>query len=175
MRCGGRGSKIAAMTGHAMDYPPVSGGPYGEPDAGPLIVVGYDGSPNARAALAYAAGRAGTSGRVIIVYVHGPAPSWFGAPSYQPQTSDDPEAEHSVVRGALFELPPEIPHETMVRRGSPPAVLQEVATERDADEIVVGAHGSDPERLGLGNVARALLEGADRPVVVMTTRAAARR
>ncbi|HXD57553.1 MAG TPA: universal stress protein [Thermoleophilaceae bacterium] len=162
------------MTGHAMDYPPVSGGAYGEPEAGPVIVVGYDGSPNARAALAYAARRAGPSGLVIVVYAHAPGPSWFGAPSYQPPRSGDPEIAHSVVRTAEVELPPRIPHETMTRSGSPPTVLQEIATERDADEIVVGAHGSDPERRGLGNVTRALLEDADRPVVVMTTRAASR-
>jgi nucleotide-binding universal stress UspA family protein len=163
------------MTAHAMDYPPISGGPYGEPEAGPVIVVGYDGSPNARAALAYAARRAGPSGLVIIVYVHAPGPGWFGAASYQPPTGGDPETAQSVARGAELELPPGIPHETVMRRGSPPTVLQEIATEHDADEIVVGAHGSDPERRGLGNVTRALLEGVDRPVVVVTTRDASRR
>jgi len=159
------------MSSHALDYPPISGGPYGEPaERGPLIVVGYDGSPNARAGLGYAARRAGTSGRVIIVYANAPGPHWFGVASYQPEAGD----EHSVIRGAELALPPGTPHETMMRRGSPPAVLREIAIERHADEIVVGAHGSDPERRGLGNVTRALLEDADRPVVVMTTRAGSR-
>jgi nucleotide-binding universal stress UspA family protein len=153
---------------HAMDYPPVSGGPYGEPDErGPVIVVGYDGSPNARAALAYAAGRAGSRGRVLIAYAHAPAPIWVGAPSYQPLRDDD-----AGLSMAKFELPPSVRHETFMRRGSPPSVLQQIAGENDADEIVVGAHGSDPDRRGLGNVPLALLEGADRPVVVIPARAA---
>src|SRR5690349_4273742 len=46
------------------------------------VVVGYDGSPPAQAALAYAARRAGDGGRVIAVHAFHPAPDWLGSPYY---------------------------------------------------------------------------------------------
>ena len=56
--------------------------------------------------------------------------------------------------------------------GSPPSVLTRVAKERKADEIVVGAHGSDPQKRDFGNVPLALLGEADRPVVVVPSNGA---
>ena len=146
-----------------MDLPPVSGGDYGAP-ARPVVVVGYDGSPGGRAALAYAAWRAGHEGLVVIVNAAAPAPDWFGAPSYQPAA---PGEGKPLVEG--IELPEGVRHETVVEHGSPPRLLERAAARYEADEIVVGRHGSDPARTGLGDVPLALLGHARCPVVVVPT------
>lgn len=143
-----------------------------EPGARPVLVVGYDGSPNSRAALAYATRRAGPGGQVVVAHVYGPAESWFGAPSYQPEYEDYRPIRRTLAEAVEQDIPADVRHETVVRRGSPPDALQQIAAERDADEIVVGAHGSDPHRRGLGNVALALIETASRPVVIIPSRAA---
>lgn len=55
------------------------------------------------------------------------------------------------------------------RRSGPPAdTLAEAAKEFDVDEIVIGAHGGNPDATReLGSTARRLLEDAKRPVVVV--------
>lgn len=58
--------------------------------------------------------------------------------------------------------------ETDVRDGDPASVLRDVADEVDADELVVGARSGDPDATAaLGSTARAVLEAATRPVVVV--------
>ncbi|WP_306059083.1 universal stress protein [Natronococcus wangiae] len=58
--------------------------------------------------------------------------------------------------------------ETELRDGDPAPTLLEVAAEVDADEIVVGARGGDPDsERSVGSTTRALLEDASRPVVVL--------
>ena len=55
------------------------------------------------------------------------------------------------------------------RRSGPTADrLAEAAREFDVDEIVIGAHGGDPDATrALGSTARRVLEDANRPVVVV--------
>lgn len=58
--------------------------------------------------------------------------------------------------------------ETVRRSGTPADALEAVAADREADEIVIGAHGGDPDGTReLGSTARRLLEAASRPVVVV--------
>jgi nucleotide-binding universal stress UspA family protein len=47
------------------------------------VVLGYDGSEPARAALTYATQRAASGGRVVAVHAFQPAPDWLGSPYYQ--------------------------------------------------------------------------------------------
>ena len=47
------------------------------------VVVGYDGSAPAEAALAYAATQAAGGGRVVAVHAFEPVPTWLGRPQYQ--------------------------------------------------------------------------------------------
>jgi nucleotide-binding universal stress UspA family protein len=157
---------------HAMDLPPVSGGAYGETAAtdsrpGPVVVVGYDGSAGSRSALAYAANRVGLNGRIIVVHVTGPDRRWFGAPSFQPVSGDYRAAARAITE--QLTLPYGARCDTIVRVGSPPTVLERIATESAADEIAVGRHGPDRHRPGLGSVPHALLETARCPVVVVPT------
>jgi nucleotide-binding universal stress UspA family protein len=151
---------------HALDLAPVSDGPYGEKPRLTPLVVGFDGSPASKTAFEYACKRSGTRGRVIAVYVDGAGPSWFGAPSYQHEDANRPFGE-----SLLAELAANAPHgvhvERSVMEGPPPSALLQVAREYGAVEIVVGMHGSDPSKAGLGHVPKALIETSDRPVVVV--------
>ncbi|ELY80606.1 universal stress protein [Natrinema pallidum] len=58
--------------------------------------------------------------------------------------------------------------ETERRSGSPATVLLETAAAVDVDELVIGAHGGDPDATrAVGSTARRVLADATRPVVVV--------
>ena len=134
------------------------------------IVVGYDGSPVALAAVGYAAERVGEDGELIIAHSYSPPPEWQGTPYW------DRSVEHyQAYARELFERIPEdllaganIEHELM--EGPPARSLAELAESRDAEEIVVGSRGFGPFRATLGSVSHALLHEAHRPVVVVPAR-----
>jgi nucleotide-binding universal stress UspA family protein len=160
------------MTIHAMDLAPISGGAYGEtpkPER-PLIVVGYDGSVAGENALRYATERAGERGRVIAVHACGPGRWWFGAPSYQHTERDYRSSGESLIAGLEDRMPEGVSFEAVLTEGPAPKALADAAREQHTDEIVVGAHGSDPCKRGLGSVPLALLTQADRPIVVVSGR-----
>jgi nucleotide-binding universal stress UspA family protein len=139
------------------------------PQRSPTIVVGYDGSAPARAALLFAARQAGSGGRVIIVHAFELPPDLLGSPRY------DGILDERRGRGAalLRDLPldgdelagPE--YETELIGGAPAEAIASVARAQHADEIVVGARGLTRFRALLGSVSHELLHVADRPVVVI--------
>jgi nucleotide-binding universal stress UspA family protein len=151
---------------HALDLAPVSDGPYGEKPPLPPLVVGFDGSPASKAAFEYACKRSGSRGRVIAVFVDGAGPSWFGAPSYQHEDGSRPFAD-SLLAELATHAPRNVKLERSVVEGSAPSALLDAARQHGAVEIVVGMHGSDPSKAGLGHVPKALIESSDRPVVVV--------
>lgn len=58
--------------------------------------------------------------------------------------------------------------ETLTREGPPAQTVLSVVAERGHDVVLVGTHAGRPRSgPGLGSVARAVLEGCDRPVVVL--------
>jgi len=59
--------------------------------------------------------------------------------------------------------------ETLVREGTPAAVIRTVAAERDVDELVVGPRRGDPETSGTapGETVAALVADSEWPVVVV--------
>jgi nucleotide-binding universal stress UspA family protein len=134
------------------------------------LVVGYDGSPAARLAVAVAARRAGPHGIVWIVHALHPPPG-----RYEPDDKARWYAEHrdrawAVLDGLLLgdaaELT-ETTYETELVEGPPPAAMLAVARKHDADEIVVGSRGLGGVRALLGSVSHELLQIADRPVLVI--------
>lgn len=133
------------------------------------IVVGYDGSESARAAVDYAGRRAGADGTVFVVTAYGPPPDWLGHREY-----DRIVAQHRAHGNDLLEslmgvrdwLPP-ADYELELLEGPAAEALERVADTRGADEIVVGSRGRGRVRGALGSVSHALLRDARRPVVVM--------
>jgi nucleotide-binding universal stress UspA family protein len=65
------------------------------------------------------------------------------------------------------ELSSDVTCETELVEGTSAEALLAVASDRGADEIVVGSRGSGRSWTPIGSVSRQLLNGADRPVVVV--------
>jgi nucleotide-binding universal stress UspA family protein len=123
------------------------------------VVVGYDGSPEAHAAVTQGVRIA--RGRTVVI-VH---------------ANDDRDLGESVVDAILLEGNEELAdarYETRVVPGRPADALLDVARELDADTIVVGTRGAGRVGALLGSVAHELLQRSDRPVTVIPPRCAER-
>lgn len=138
------------------------------------VVVGYDGSPPAEAALERAAFDAGADGCVVAVHAYTPAPDWLGAPDYDRVLAAHQEHGRRLL-DALSGRDMAVEFETSLLEGAPARALIAAAEARDADEVVVGSRGFSPLRGALGSVSHALLHEADRPVVVIPERAVEER
>ena len=139
---------------------------------GHTIVVGYDGSDAARAALAYARRRAGDDGHVFVVHGYDLPPELLGAPYYDRLLAERQAHAQSVLVEVAQDADGPLVETELI--GSRPAeAIDAVARARHADEIVVGARGLSRARALLGSVSTELLHIADRPVVVIPGAAAA--
>jgi nucleotide-binding universal stress UspA family protein len=136
----------------------------GEAAEAATVIVGYDGSANARAALDYASRRiAEVGGQLVAVCAFYAPADWLGAPYYQVALNEYQERAREVTRG--LEDRPDV--ESDVVMAPPVEALTRVAQARDASEIVVGARGLGRFRAALGSVSHGLLHEADRPVVIV--------
>ena len=138
------------------------------------VVVGYDGSDEARVAVAVAIDRAQASDTLVIVHATTPASSWLGTPYYERAV----EQTHEAAERVLDEMRPiaeqvEMAIEFEVLEGPAAQVLIRAAAVRNADEIVVGSRGLGRIRGALGSVSQELLRDAARPVLVVSRDAAA--
>jgi nucleotide-binding universal stress UspA family protein len=131
------------------------------------VVVGYDGSPPARAALAYAARRAANGGRVVAVHGFQPPADWLGAPSYQRALDAYQAQGRELLRSLEEQSDLGVELTTSLLEGPPARAMVAAADARDADEIVIGSRGFGRVRGVLGSVSHAVLHQADRPVVVI--------
>jgi nucleotide-binding universal stress UspA family protein len=142
----------------------------GDTGEAPILVVGYDGSDHAAAAVDYATRRAAAVGGQVVAVCAFTAPSdWLGAPYYQSSLDDQRELAREVV-GRLADRSDV---ETDVVLGPPAEALARTAQARDAAEIVVGARGLGVFRAALGSVSHDLLHEADRPVLIVPSSTAA--
>jgi len=131
----------------------------------PTLVVGYDGSDAARAALVFAARQAGPSGRVFVVHAYELPPDFLGSPNYDRVLSERRDRGEALLRDLPLQDDPLAGPEYAPQ---PPAqAIADVARARRADEIVVGARGIGRVRGLIGSVSHELLHIADRPVVVI--------
>ena len=139
------------------------------------LVVGYDGSPQSRAAVDYAARRAGPDGRVFVVHAYAPPTDWLGGPNYQHVMNDHLERANAVMDALVLDDDPllDTNFETETLAQHPADAIIEVAETRRADEIVVGSRGHRGVRARLlGSVSQEVLHRADVPVVVIPPAAA---
>ena len=139
------------------------------------VVVGYDGSAPARAALTYAAERASNGGRVVAVYAFQPTPDWLGSPYYQRALDAYQAQGRELLQSLEEESDLGVELTTSLLEGPPARAIIAAADARDADEIVIGSRGFGPVRGVLGSVSHAVLHEADRPVVVIPADAASVR
>src|SRR6185503_6705241 len=136
------------------------------------VVVGYDGSEPARAALDYAARRAAGGGRVVAVHAFHPAPDWLGTPYYDRALAAHQSDARELLRSLEEQSDLGVELTTSLLEGPPARAIIAAADARDADEIVIGSRGFGPVRGVLGSVSHAVLHGADRAVVVIPAAAA---
>lgn len=138
---------------------------------GRVIVVGYDGSPSARAAVEMAAMHAGPDGKLYIVHAYDPPSDSLGYPYYQ-RALEDHEKQGQAVLDELVagnEALGGTNYVTELLGESPVDAIANVARARHADEIVVGSHGHSKLRRALGSTSHDLLHREDLPPVVVTT------
>jgi nucleotide-binding universal stress UspA family protein len=139
-----------------------------EPSRRPCVVVGFDGSPAAHAALDRGIERAGETGKLFLVYAWAPPEGWRSG-SYEPhlhRTLDEAEGEVERARAAHPRLAG-IQWESELIAGPAATAIIDVASARDADEIVVGTRGVGRVRGLLGSVAHAVIHAATCPVTVI--------
>jgi nucleotide-binding universal stress UspA family protein len=144
---------------------------------GPRVVVGYDGSPGSRAALARAADVAGGDGVVFVVHAYPRARAWFGFPNDQEHLDSvlaEAEAKMRALYGETGGPLDRVAWEPEIIAGDPAEAIAAVADARHADEIVVGSRRSGLTRALHGNVAQDLIRTAGVPVTVVPRGAAAR-
>jgi nucleotide-binding universal stress UspA family protein len=138
------------------------------------VVVGYDGSEEARAALRYGAAQAGPSGQLHVVYAYSVPNSALGALSYPDMLDAEREAgrtllQDALVEGADFLL--DVDCHSHVLQGDAADLIERVAKEEEADLIIVGSRGAGRVRALLGSVTASVLRAAACPVVVIPPKA----
>ena len=137
----------------------------------PVIVVGVDGSETASRAGAYAAGTARRlHGLLVCVYVHTVGGVAATAPSVIPAMQEAQRDVVAEIKQTIAEAQ-RIPWENLdiefvERSGNPFKEIVAVATERQADAVVVGASMQAGHRL-VGSLAVHLVKAAQWPVTVV--------
>lgn len=145
---------------------------------GRRIVVGYDGSPASRAALAQAAERAGEDGRIYIVHAYSLPSDWLGMPKYADLMALAQERALSQLDRIEHESGADlagVEWETELIGGAPAPAIARVAAARGADEIIVGTRGFGRARALFGSVAHELIHLAECPITVIPERVVDRR
>ena len=140
------------------------------------IVVGYDGSEGAKAALTEALGLARQlSGKVFVAYAYGGPKTYAGAPL--------------TPRRQLKELGEKLTTEALKRASGCGVAIESVLVEENAadgllstarqhraDMIVVGTHGESPIRGALlGSTTYKLVHNTTKPVLVVPANKRSRR
>ena len=140
----------------------------------PTVVVGYDGSETARAAVTHAVAMA-RGGRVVVVHAHHEPPPQLTSRWRELLTADRPERGRAVLDAILLEGNDELADaewEGRLAAGAPAEAIVAVAGEVDADAIVVGSRGYGSLSAMLGSVSHELLRISPLPVTVIGPRCA---
>jgi nucleotide-binding universal stress UspA family protein len=133
----------------------------------PGIVVGYDGTEGAKAALAEALDLGKRLGESLtVVFGFNANPVGGEALDYWSALRQHGE---SVLAGALEEAKAAgVDVDSVIDEKSPSDALSEIAEERDASMIVVGSHGERPIKAAiLGSTPHRLVHLSSRPVLVV--------
>jgi nucleotide-binding universal stress UspA family protein len=140
------------------------------------VVVGYDGSPTARAAVTHAVALA-RGGRVVVVHAVRDQPPRLTSRWRELLAAESPERGQAVLDAILLEGNDELADgnwETRLVDGPAAEAIMRVADEVGAELVVTGSHGHGAVGAVLGSVSQALVKIADRPVTVIGPRCAER-
>jgi nucleotide-binding universal stress UspA family protein len=138
-----------------------------------VLMVGFDGMPESRDALSFAAGIAETCGATLrVVAVQEPAVVSESSlvPTYDDRgrlVESERDRFQKALDEALDELPRSVRPQGSVLPGAATDVLSEAA-ETGIDLLVVGSRGYGPvRRVLLGGVSTALVRSAPCPILVV--------
>jgi nucleotide-binding universal stress UspA family protein len=140
--------------------------------SGRTIVVGYDGSPAAVAAVDTAIDRAGPDGHLVVVHAYQTPTDYTGASYYTAMVEDASQCATKVLddlEGQCERLVT-ISHERDLAVGSAAAAIVCVAETHNAAEIVIGSRGVGRMRALMGSVAHDVIHRAQCPVTVIPER-----
>jgi nucleotide-binding universal stress UspA family protein len=143
--------------------------PHGAPDSGHPVVIGYDGSPSSRNALAYAAGLARRLGRpLLVVYV---VPFGVYCEPITGQVICAARERGELDSWLLAELEQVCDTEgldvsVITRRGNAAKELAAAADSSSADALVVGAPGRRLHHVA-GSTPSWLARHARCPIIVV--------
>jgi len=136
------------------------------------IVVGYDGSAAALAAVEQSIDRAGPAGRLVLVHAYQVPAEYTGASYYAFMVNDASDYAAAVLdeleRGC--ERLATVEHERDISFGSAAPAIVGAAEVNEADEIIIGSRGVGRVRALLGSVAHDVIHHARCPVTVIPER-----
>jgi nucleotide-binding universal stress UspA family protein len=145
-----------------------------------LVIVGYDGSPDADHAIDFVAARLGAAAAVVVTVWQSGLAAGEGAPALGAPVPPSPEEDRrleaaarkiadagaSRARAAGLQAQPEARHGIGVEQTA--EALFDIAEERDADLVVVGRRGMGVIRSAvLGSVSNSAVRDGRRPVLVV--------
>jgi nucleotide-binding universal stress UspA family protein len=133
------------------------------------VLVGVDGSDNARRAVEWAGGLAQLVGaRVLAVYAQGLLAHGDDGELVPSQSARDDVPQRLQDEWCAPLVSASVEHECIVRDGSAVAVMLETAQERNVDLIVLGSRGLGgyPELL-LGSTSTQVAQRSSIPVVIV--------
>jgi nucleotide-binding universal stress UspA family protein len=137
--------------------------------AAPCLIVGYDGSPEARHAAAWAARRAAPDGKLVLVNASRPRRRWL--PWALLTTPVERRREGRALLDELLmdgdEALLDVRLEAKVVDDTPASALIAAAGKHQADEIVVGSHHRSRMDPVYGDIAQELVRSASIPVCVV--------
>jgi nucleotide-binding universal stress UspA family protein len=132
------------------------------------IVVGYDASPGAHAALDHALGLAAAFGDRLIIGFGVAPPVRLGEESRAHRDALREEAERLTVDALERAQGTDVEVEVALVEDRPSSALVGLADDNDARMIVVGSYGERPLKGAiLGSTPHKLLHMAERPVLVV--------
>lgn len=136
------------------------------------IGIAYDGSPEARAALAAGYALAARDGAAVTLLHASPAASSATQSGKRAQRLDVSPA-HEALDAAAGAAPDGVNPQTVLLHGEPGRAIAD-ACDGIADLVVCGSRGYGPLRHALvGSVSAAIVENASHPVLVLPRPAAA--
>ena len=132
------------------------------------IVVGYDGSDCAKAALRHAIELADALGDKIVL-VFGYAPHGYGGGEVPTQREAVKELGEKVTKeGGEIANSAKVDYEVELVPEHPVRAVMDVANERSARMIVVGSHGDNPLKGAIiGSTPYKLVQLSETPVLVV--------
>jgi nucleotide-binding universal stress UspA family protein len=134
------------------------------------ILVGTDGSGTAGAAVAHAAELAKIGGAELIVVSAYKQPEDVPPPFGTPEGHHTAEISKAILHDVEKRYGGDVKLRTVVREGSPVDALIDVASEENADVIVVGNRGmAGAKRFVLGSVPNAVSHHAPCHVLIVHT------